>query len=239
MTACLLCTSNSPKQQPRLFQNFKRFWLFLTGNLPGMNAMTGMTPGESGGPGQCMTLQQGCSTSLRGNSNYRSIFQHNPGTYPRPPTVYGVEFLSFWGCLGYALGSGYRYMTHTTYVYILLFAGLSFRLHHQHVTHRKRSKFTSETKKLWMLPWVLLGKPYPYEASNRWRLRPHCFVAPKKVTVNPKMMCQQILLGRFWLNLLDVVFLPSKIHIPLKTSIEHEQACLGKDFRTKPAIVVV
>ena len=84
MTACLFCTSNSPKQQPRLFQDFKRFWLFLTGNLPGMNAMTGMTPGESGGPGQCMTLQQGCSTSLRGNSNYRSIFQHNPGTYPRP-----------------------------------------------------------------------------------------------------------------------------------------------------------
>lgn len=135
MTACLLCTSNSPKQQPRLFQNFKRFWLFLTGNLPGMNAMTGMTPGASGGPGQCMTLQQGCSTSLRGNSNYRNIFQHNPGTYPRP----GITN-SLWRRNSFHFGDAWGMLLGVDILHI-------FRLHHQHVTHRKSSKFTSETKK--------------------------------------------------------------------------------------------
>ena len=51
---------------------------------------------------------RGTTPKVSKNQQYLRIFQHTPGTYPRPesPTVYESEFFLFGGereCLGYAL----------------------------------------------------------------------------------------------------------------------------------------
>ena len=225
-----------PNSNHGSFKTSSVFWLFLTGKLAWHERHDGYDSRSVWGawavydPSARMFHQFKGQFQLTIEAFFNITLEHTPD--PESPTVLVWNSFHF-GLWGMLLGVDIDILhIQLMYTYCFLLGWASgFTTNMLHTENAPSLHLKQKNLGCLWVPWKFLS----LRSFKQVTFATPFFVAPKQVTVNPKIICQHILMGRFWLNLLDVVVLPSKIHIPL----EHEQVCLGKDFRTKPAIVVV